>query len=391
MNIKTNTVHSHARQTVSPCENHQEEMSTSHCTTVSNDDQDQESFSNLAAQHPQGVRINRSRSAGNLDDELIHAATAAIDADEAERRVHRAEPESIDVQLFECHRALMSVRESVDAKHRKLEERFKSALAELDDCRRRLQEKDARIQELIDERDDAKDELAREQSGESSLMRGISRENAKMIRRMREMRSESQMLRKENEILRRQLGCHQSSTVANNSFEENQHKEQMKEHRFQGGQKEHQQGEGYQENLNKDRDSRPSVRPAMQRRLSGEKRPNWFLGLGQGGHHGAEESNYQEHNTENESQGRATKQRITRSSGRFGMRKGKNTTIKDGSPESEDSLRSSFASQASLSMSFWEAVEGLSDETSVCSGSVVSGKMSAHPKDFPCALGAKRC
>lgn len=198
---------------------------------------------------------------------------------------------SIDTTLFECHRALMSVRESVDTKYQELECRYQATQNELAEAKKTIADKDKRAKRLQAERDDALDELACERAGESALVRGMAKESAKITRKLSEARGEVHRLRRENDVLKsrfQELTTTASSTesggVSCESYEQAPPiiyatGKQPKSRADSPFSRRNALGGSGAAPSSPSTCSQDPVRRSgqrQQRRLSGEKRPSWF-------------------------------------------------------------------------------------------------------------------
>jgi hypothetical protein len=119
---------------------------------------------------------------------------------------------SLRDQLTQTRRALLQVRENAKLKYRKLELEQKTVKKELKKAKDVIEKQTVeykklkvKLEGIKKERDDAREELSRELSGRGSLASGISQENGRMIRRLREIRSERDNLEQERDELKQAL------------------------------------------------------------------------------------------------------------------------------------------------------------------------------------------
>mmetsp|Transcript_3218 Transcript_3218/g.9234 ORF Transcript_3218/g.9234 Transcript_3218/m.9234 type:complete len:567 (+) Transcript_3218:188-1888(+) len=123
-----------------------------------------------------------------------------------------ASAETLREQLSQTRRALLQVRENAKLKHRKLELEHTTVKKELKKAKDVIEKQTVeykklkvRLEGVQKECDDAREELTRELGGRGSLVSGISQENGRMIRRLREIRAERDKLEAERDDMKHAL------------------------------------------------------------------------------------------------------------------------------------------------------------------------------------------
>ena len=123
-----------------------------------------------------------------------------------------ASAEILREQLTQTRRALLQVRENAKLKHRKLELEHTTVKKELKKAKDVIEKQTkeykrlkVRLEGAQKERDDAREELTRKLGDRGSLVSGISQENGRMIRRLREIRGERDKLETERDNMKRAL------------------------------------------------------------------------------------------------------------------------------------------------------------------------------------------
>ena len=119
---------------------------------------------------------------------------------------------SLRDQLTQTRRALLQVRENAKLKQRKLELEHKTVKTELKKAKDVIEKQTleykklkVRLEGVEKQRDEARERLVRELDGRGSLVTGISQENGRMIRRLREIRGERDKLEQERDELKQAL------------------------------------------------------------------------------------------------------------------------------------------------------------------------------------------
>mmetsp|Transcript_33155 Transcript_33155/g.73143 ORF Transcript_33155/g.73143 Transcript_33155/m.73143 type:complete len:513 (+) Transcript_33155:122-1660(+) len=154
-----------------------------------------------------GTKKKESSKGDSASASAVEASTASSDdlnGDDADV--------SLRDQLTQTRRALLQVRENAKLKYRKLELEHKAVKKELKKAKDVIEKQTVEYKKLKvklegtkKERDDAREELSRELSGRGALASGISKENGRMIRRLREIRSECDNLEQERDELKQAL------------------------------------------------------------------------------------------------------------------------------------------------------------------------------------------